>query len=306
MPGCYPDTIIWPDESVLPDDLPDDADELEQVAHARELLDIEIATARAWSTLQVLSAYQISICPVTVRPCKASCRDGSYFTAPLAAGPGHSPFFPRVRNGVWTNVWCGHTDDCSCTGVRKIALTAPVGGIASVVIDGEPLPTDAYRIDNGVELVRQDGDDWPTCQDMNLPAGSVGTFEVTYYHGATADLLVRYAAGTLATEYLQAQKGLECRLPSGTVSVVRQGVTIEMQADLFENGMTGILEVDSVIARYNPYHAKMPAAMFSLDRLPPRQTVGGYVPTPMPAVEPTDFIFPDPDNQGYYLLDTDA
>lgn len=258
MSVCFPDNAIWPDPTVM---------DAEAIANGKVTgQQVEIALSLAWTTLQTLSAYQIAICPAQVRPCKKSCSQGVYYVAPVVGGRPGSPFFPEVRNGLWTNVWCGHHDDCSCSEVQEIRLPGPVGGINYVSIDGVALPANAYRVDDGNKLVRQDGLAWPTCQDMNLVAGEPGTFVVSYYHGSVSDITVRYAAGILADEFLKAILGNdECRLPAGTTSIVRQGVTIEARQDFFDLGTTGIAEVDSVVRRFNPNGKRLPSRVFSLD-----------------------------------------
>jgi len=276
---CYPDNAIWPDPSVLPvepdppvdPDNPTDEEKAAQLAYELAMVQVEIALGLAWTTLQTLSAYQIAICPITVRPSARGCARGSYFIAPVT-GPMGSSFWPYVINGQWLNAVCRDGEGCECGIIHEIHLPGPVGGVEEVMIDGEVLDPAAYRVDGGYKLVRQDGEPWPGCQNFNLPAGEVGTFTVTYYHGATADQLVRWAAGVLADEYLKAITGQECRLPSGTTSVVRQGITMEVNANFFEDGNTGIPEVNAVIQRFNPYGSKMPTQMFSLDRKPARQT----------------------------------
>ena len=88
-----------------------------------------------------------------------------------------------------------------------------------------------------------------------LPTGE-GTFEVTYYRGAAPNEMTRYAAGVLAAEFYKACTNAKCRLPRGVTSVVRQGVTVELRTNIWEGGMTGIPEVDTVINIYNPNHLK--------------------------------------------------
>jgi hypothetical protein len=265
---CLPTGAIWPDPTVIipPEDAtPEQEDLLE--------LRVQIALGLAWTTLQSLTAYQLAICPVVVRPCKQSCAYGNYLIAPVVTyGPELAPFWPNVRNGQWTNVWCGHRYSCECTEIQQVTLPGPVGEIVEVVIDGVVLDPGAYRVDSGNRLVRQDGLAWPVCQDFNAPAGEVGTWTVEYYHGATSDMLVRYAAGILANEYLTSMFGGECRLPQGVTQVVRQGITFEVQQDMFENGLTTIPEVDAVTARFNPFRNKMPAAIFNPDLKPGRVT----------------------------------
>jgi hypothetical protein len=260
---CHPDNAIWPTGTVLT--VPVDSDDPTE-EEAAALLDEEIALSFGWTTLQSLSAYQIAICTTTVRPCKRACVPRVYQIAPVLWGAPQAPFWPMVTNGVWTNIWCGHGSGCGCSRIRQVVLPGPVGGIVAVTVDGVDLDPDQYRLDNGNLLVRQDGEDWPLCQDMNLPAGEENTWSVTYYHGATADLEVRAAAGTLAAEYLSARRDGTCRLPLGTVNLIRQGISIEVQNNFFTAGTTGILEVDTVIQRFNPYGQRMPSRSWSPDR----------------------------------------
>jgi hypothetical protein len=56
----------------------------------------------------------------------------------------------------------------------------------------------------------------------------------------------------LAMEYARACSGGKCRLPTGVTSVVRQGVSYTVAAGAFPGGVTGIREVDSFIALWNP------------------------------------------------------
>lgn len=271
MAICHPDNAIWPDPSVI---LPPEDASPEAVALLEQ--QVSIALGLAWSTLQVLSAYSLAICPAVVRPSSERCAWGSYFIAPVE-GPMLSSFWPTVRNGQWYNLVCSdHDGFCDCSTVRHVALPSPVGGIVEVNIDGVVLPASAYRVDDGFRLVRQDGEGWPLTQDFSKPAGEVGTFTVTFYQGAVEDVTVRYAAGVLASEYLLAILGQDCRLPAGTTQIVRQGITYEVQADFFQQGMTGLPEVDAVIQRFNPYGLRTPPKIFSLDRRPARRTtIGG-------------------------------
>lgn len=256
MALCFPDEAIWPDPT-FPDSIGATEDQ------------VQVALGLAWTTLQTLSAYQIAICPVTVRPGHERYRLGSYFVAPvLSQGRPYSPFFPQVQNGVWTNIWCGE----EVRHVEEVFLPGPVGSIESVQIDGVVIDPSAYRVDDGNRLVRQDGELWPTNQNFNVPDGMPGSFSVTYYHGATADVLVQYAAGVLAEEYLKAMFNRDCRLPLGATTIVRQGITVEVQQDFFDGGRTGIHEVDAVIFRFNPYGQKTQSAIFSLDTVQTRTT----------------------------------
>lgn len=253
---CYPNNIIWPDGQ------PDDAASDDQ---------IDVATSLGWTTLQVLSGYAFSLCPKTVRPIHTRNWNFNYYNIYEFGG---QTFFPYVYNGLWYNYWC-LDDNCQCTPSNTVILPEMVTSITNVQVDGTTIDPAAYRVDDGNRLVRQDGGIWPFRQNFALPDGEVGTFSVTYNLGAVDDIALRYAAGTMAAEYLLAMLGGECRLPAGTVQIVRQGVTIEFQPDFFQGGRTGIAEVDAVIARLNPYGTRGKSVMFNPDAKRARQTTFG-------------------------------
>lgn len=232
------------------------------------------AEALAWYTLARLCAWRIGVAPTTIRPCSKGCNPmGSWMEAPV--GGGHTAglplrtigrsFTPHLTGGNWVNsCGCG-TGDCSCTSLSEVLLPGPVGDVVSVSVDGVTLDRADYRVDNGYRLVRTDGGVWPACQDMAATSGA-GVFEVTYYQGAAPNEMTRYAAGLLAAEFYRACSGNgKCKLPKGVTSVVRRGVTIEINTDTFEGGVTGIAAVDAVIGIYNPNHLKDAPRILSPD-----------------------------------------
>jgi hypothetical protein len=252
--------------------IPDDTDwTCAQAAH--DEMDPELllrSETLAWLTLQMLTGYALDICPVTVRPCKKLCTDGTWTAAPVSAA---GTFTPNLNvSGQWVNTCTCGGNSCSCGPIHEIILPGPVGDIVEVQIDGAPLSPSAYRIDNFTHLVRQDGGVWPDCQDMNLPNKEVGTFSVTYYGGAKPDSMTKYAAGVLAYEFSKACAGGKCRLPSGVTQITRQGVTMEIQQGMFPNGFTGIREVDVVIGLFNPNGLRSPVVIASPDYNPGRKT----------------------------------
>ena len=220
--------------------------------------------ALAWTTLSALLGYRLSLCPVVLRPCLAACLGGSgtWSTAPTVGGA--SGLQPFVAGGQWYNA-CGCTGDCSCTALCEVLMPAPVGGIASVTIDGIPLATTAYRVDNGNRLLRTDGECWPTCQDMAAASNAIGSFTVSYYPHLAPNALLRYAAGILANEFYRACTGGQCRLPQGVTNISRSGVVMQISSGLFPDGGTGIREVDAIIRIYNPFALKMPSRVMSPD-----------------------------------------
>lgn len=247
---CYPDTTDW--ACALS---PQEIDSMDPIVRERsEML--------AWLSLSRLMGYRLSLCPIVVRPCAARCNPGAWITAPVEGGG----FQPYIMNGRWYNACgCARPGLCSCTVVQEIVLPGEVSGPVVVTIDGATLDPTAYRIDNGNRLVRQDGQAWPMCQDMNLPDGEEGTFSVSYYNGVGPDAALSFAAGLLAIEWYKACTNKECRLPNGARRVVRQGVSFEVPADMFANGLSGIREVDNIVGVYNPHRLVTPSRVISPD-----------------------------------------
>jgi hypothetical protein len=259
--------LCWPvDWSVAPTEWVENPDNLPAMA---------LAGALATSALRALTAYQVGGCPIAVRPCAKSCLDReAYAIYPVTGAPGVGPF--QNSAGQWIN-GCGCYNDCSCTTLSEVILPGPVGSIVSVTVDGEALDSDAYRVDNGVRLVRTDGDTWPLCQDMTAAADEDGSFVVTYLNGIPVDGLASYAAGLLAYEFTKAMSGQNCGLPRGVTQVARAGITLELEPGSFPDGLTGVFAVDAWVRSVNPYSIKVPAAVFSVDRRRTRQTTfGGF------------------------------
>lgn len=236
-----------------------------------------LSEALAAQTLRMLTGFRVGGCSVTVRPCNRSCVPGSWLTAPspsiLFAGAygGSFGFSPYVGpNGAWMNA-CGCVGDgCSCTKVEEVWLPGTVGRIDSVVLDGVTLEEDTYRVDNNNRLVRTDGGSWPVCQDMNLDSG-VGTFLVTYLDGNEVDGVGAYVGGLLAAEFAQACLGGNCALPSNVQTVTRQGITMELDPEMFQGGVTGNRTVDAYIRIWNPTDA-LPSGIYSPDAPRARRT----------------------------------
>lgn len=218
-------------------------------------------------------------CERTIRPCAKRCL-GQAVTG--AWGP--NGWTPMLINGSWFNVscGCGATHRCSCTQVCEIELPGVLPEPVSIVIDGDPLDLAAHpvRVDNGRYLVRQDGECWPTCQDLSRPDGAAGTWSVTYTHGLPVPPEGAYLAGLLACELLKAcsspDGGGDCRLPGNVRRVARQGVTIELEQALnaaaASSGSLGIAEVDLWIKTVNPHNRTRRLRVYSPDVVDHRST----------------------------------
>jgi hypothetical protein len=263
---CYPDTTDWSCWGT-----PEDISTLDPDKKA-------LSEARAWYTLAAMTAYRIGVCPTTIRPCSRGCAPaGSWIAAPASAtgaNMGALPlqtiggiFTPHITGGVWVNSCrCGSVSDCSCgSSLSAVILPGPVGAIESVVLNGELVDPTKYRVDNGNELISLDPDIvWPSCQNMTADLESDGTFAVTYYRGMAPNEMVNSTAGVLAAEFYKACTGGKCRLPQNVKQVVRYGVTIEVNPDLFSSMMV-IPEVAMLVNVLNPNQLKQAPRVLSPD-----------------------------------------
>lgn len=178
---------------------------------------VQAATEVLWQ----LSGQRFGLCTATLRPCRRDCYGQSW---PIAGTTWPRP--AHTASG-WINLTCGScAGTCSCAGLEEAVLPAPVYDVVEVRVDGSPLVTGSYRVDNDRVLVRTDGGRWPTCQHLELPDTAVGTWSVTARFGEDVPTVGRQAVGELACEMTRACLGEDCRLPSNVASLVRQGVTI--------------------------------------------------------------------------------
>lgn len=175
------------------------------------------------------------VCQATVRPCASylSCWEG------------------------WEHGF--RASGCSCQRLPYVRLAGyPVTEILEVLIDDAVVDPYSYRLDRSRELVRLDGETWPSCQRLDLDSGE-GTFFVTYSHGVAPPLGATAAASQLACELAQQCPGAngngsgDCALPAGTVRVARQGITIDTQQLglwLLGSLRTGMPLVDTFLSAY--------------------------------------------------------
>ena len=235
-----------------------------------------LAVSMATETLWALTGQRFGLCEVTLRPCRRDCYDGRFFDdygPSWSGGPSYPQ--PALIGGQWFNLTCGSCNgDCSCSTVSEVLLPAPVNRIVEVKVDGTPLVTGAYRVDNNRLLVRTDGGDWPRCNDLTLADTEPGTWSVTAVYGEDLPDGAELAMGQLACEIAKAADGADCKLPAGLQQLVRQGVTISYPdvGELFRQGRTGLYLVDMFVATWNPNRLRTRSRVYSVDRPTVRRT----------------------------------
>lgn len=236
-----------------------------------------------WQTVATFLLWALSgrvygpSCPITVRPCKRQCMDA--FPYPVQWGAA-GPWIPYIGvDGVWRNASvCGCRSDCSCTELCEVKLVGPAFDIVEVNVDGVVLAGGGvdYRVDAPNLLVRTDGECWPDCQDMAAPAGTDGTFTVTYRTGLPLDAAAIAAVSELTCHLL---KGCSpgtcgCKGNKNVTRLNRQGYEIEF-ADptlIYSEGRTGLPLADLWLRAVNPYGLTSPSRVFSPDYKRPRTT----------------------------------
>lgn len=222
----------------------------------------------ASTVLWAATGRQFGLCQITVRPCGMKrCQDGGaeFFGYDWSGGT----WVPYIFNGVWFN--CGCAGMCCCDPRCQVRLMGPVDSIVEVSIGGVVIPPSSYRVDDEHWLVRTDGECWPQCSDMNSDDGDE-VFLVTYLRGTAVPAALLNAAATLACEWGKACAGGDCRLGNRVTSMARNGVQINMvdPSELLADGLTGITEVDALIAVYNPYGLKQRIRIYAPELRVPR------------------------------------
>jgi|PlaIllAssembly_1097288.scaffolds.fasta_scaffold00252_5 hypothetical protein len=246
--GC-----IWP---IVP--ACDEAGYADAVVAQSKVMAIEI--------LWAASGRQYGQCIDTIRPCR---READYceLNAWELVGSRLS-LLDDVSVGYITPCSRCKTTSCGCAAVEAITLPGSPRSIVSVVIDGVTLDPSAYRLD-ARQLIRTDGGTWPECQDFNVNAGEIGSWEVTYLTGRPVPVGGQIAAGVYSCEILKALCDDDaCSLPARVQTVTRQGVTVGFLDPMtfLEDGLTGVYIVDMWIRSVNPYGAKQRARIRRADQ----------------------------------------
>ena len=205
--------------------------------------DIELAEQFAAAVMRFLTLERVGGSPITITAgymwCSSRIR-------------GNFSRYDFVLDSDHYLCLCGF--NCTCRRESYIELPSPVGRVDQVKANGVVVPADSYHIVNGNQLVFDVGE---------LPACGV---EVTYLNGYPVGALGSYAAGALAVEYLLGITGSKkCRLPNGVTSISRQGISMDVATGLFPEGVTGITEVDTYVATWNPNGLRVRPKVYSPD-----------------------------------------
>lgn len=235
------------------------------------------AVSMASRVVWALSGRRFGTCSVTIRPCRRDCYDAWPWGWSEWGGSSTLDRWVFSDYRYWMPLGCGGggcSNGCSCKEVSEALLPGPVSSIVQVKLDGSPMATGSYRVDNNRLLVRTDGQRWPFCQDLNKADTQVGTWSVTVAVGEDVPQGGALAVGELACEIIKAGQGQDCRLPPGVVSLARQGVTIQYPdvGQLLKEGRTGLYLVDTFIAAENPSGLRQRARVYSVDRPTVRRT----------------------------------
>lgn len=242
----------------------------------------QMATTFLWNATR----QQFGTVTMSVRPCRENGIPWSTYRGARPTsfqipwygtyGAWGSPVNPALIGGQWFNLPCGSCGDrCSCDWVEKILLPGPVASIGQILLNGAVLDPSVYRVDNGHQLVRLDGTQWPMCQNMaGNPATDPNTFEVTYDIGVPVPVGGQIAAGVLACQMAKAVcRSSSCELPQRIQTITRNGVTVAMlnqYDELYKELTTGLWIVDSWVASIN--RRRGGARVASVDRPSIRRT----------------------------------
>jgi hypothetical protein len=255
-PGWAPNTGVCPDWATA------------NYSPAIQTFAINFATLLMYTA----TGRQFGLCDTTLRPCWNQTLP-TYLTYPSLWNAGQYGgqyawgLVAFVNGDILYGGGCGCAPGSSCGCMPpEVALPMPVYRIISVTIDGATLAPSAYRADGNM-LVRQDGQAWPSNQNLGAPLGGVNTWSVRYAKGQPVPVALNDAAGILANELAKARVGGACRLPQRIQSVTRQGVTVQALPlqELLDKGLTGIVEVDMAILAVNPFGLKQRPRVTSPD-----------------------------------------
>lgn len=229
------------------------------------------ALTAATEVLWIKSGRRFGVCTTTIRPCRRDCLEDWWFggrsVAVVGAAGGGGPV-PALIAGRWFNLVCGGCGaGCSCTVIEEALLPTPVAAVTQVLIDGSPMPTGSYRVDDHRVLVRTDGEAWPLCNDLSRADTEPNTWSVTLEVGTEIPTSGRFAVGELAVEVMKACLGEDCRLPRNVVQLARQGVSLSYPDpnETANAGRLGLYLCDLFLDAVNPDRRRGRPRVYNVD-----------------------------------------
>lgn len=222
------------------------------------------ALSFAQMILWAATGRRFGLCEAVVRPCWRQ-RSPLYVEFQATGFWGLADQGTALASAYYESLACACGGGCMCSNTR-LPLLGPVASITSVQIDGAAFPAADYRLDGNL-LIREDGEGWPTSQNLTDPLTEVNTFAVTYQVGEVVPTVLNDAAGIYACEVAKSRLGRACSLPKRVRTITRQGVTIEFVGtdDYLKDGLTGVAEIDELIVALNPYGLRDRPRVRSLD-----------------------------------------
>lgn len=143
---------------------------------------------------------------------------------------------------------CGRRP-CGCRRLHQIDLIdTPVVSVSQVIVDGEELAPDAYRVDDWRWLTRLDGESWPRCADLLAASDEPGAFVVTWTYGVPVPPGGKQAAAALACQLAKRCIGDDnCEIPDRITNLSGEGVSMSFLPPiqgLLDAGRTGVFVTD--------------------------------------------------------------
>lgn len=141
-------------------------------------------------------------------------------------------FRPRGATGCDCMSSCAAM--CRCGDLSGFTLPGPIfvgtDGNPDIVVRIDGVEFFDWVLVDGTRLMRGDGKSWPSCQDVTIPAGTVGSFTVQVTYGDPPSIIARNAVVEIACLFLKRSPNSQRNLPANTRSVSSQGLSISLEA----------------------------------------------------------------------------
>jgi hypothetical protein len=159
-----------------------------------------------------------------------------------------------------------------------LQLPAPIAAVIEIVIDGQVLPSNAYRIRAHRELIRTDGRPWPSSNNFNRSPYvtpdeddcSTPSWVIRYLHGKCPPIAAQLAAAELARITAKSICSASC-LPENVRRISVEGVdirTLERNSSLFGvRHIFGNYIIDGWLNSVNPAGLQRVGTVYRADRL---------------------------------------